>query len=102
MGIRIDSATFNGCLVVDETTTYQEVEGFGASFTDSAAYLLNWEATPAARTEAMNNLFTRNGGGIGVSFVRNPMGASDLTRFHYSYDDDPPGGTDPDSAQRHR
>ncbi len=81
---------------VDETRTYQEVEGFGASFTDSAAYLLNWEATPAAKTTAMNNLFTRDGDGIGVSFVRNPMGASDLARFHYSYDDDPPGGTDPD------
>ena len=72
---------------VDETQTYQQIEGFGASFTDSAAYLLNQVATPTARTNAMNNLFTRNGGGIGVSFVRNPMGASDLARFHYSYDD---------------
>ena len=35
----------------------------------------------------MTNLFTRNGGGIGLSFVRNPMGASDLARFDYSYDD---------------
>ncbi len=82
-------------VVVDETQTYQEVEGFGASFTDAAAYLLNQVATPAARTNAMNDLFTRAGNGIGVSFVRNPMGASDLTRFHYSYDDNPPGGTDP-------
>ena len=41
----------------------------------------------------MNNLFTRSGGGIGVSFVRNPMGASDLARSEYSYDD-LPGGTD--------
>jgi glucosylceramidase len=80
---------------VDETQTYQEIEGFGASFTDSAAYLLNQVATPIARTNAMNNLFTRNGSGIGVSFVRNPMGASDLARFHYSYNDNPPGGTDP-------
>ena len=83
-------------LQVDETRVYQEVEGFGASFTDSAAYLLNQVATPSALTNAMNDLFTRNGDGIGVSFVRNPMGASDLTRFHYSYDDNPPGGSDPD------
>jgi len=74
-------------LIVDETQTYQPVEGFGASFTDSAGYLLNEVATPAARTNAMNSLFTRTGGGIGVSFIRNPMGASDLTRFDYSYDD---------------
>ena len=82
-------------LVVDEAQSYQQVEGFGASFTDSAAYLLNRVATPAGRTAAMNNLFTRNGPGIGVSFVRNPMGASDLARFHYSYDDLPAGQTDP-------
>jgi glucosylceramidase len=79
---------------VDETQTYQQVEGFGASFTDSAAYLLNQVATPTARSNAMSNLFTRTGGGIGVSFVRNPMGASDLARWHYSYDDLPPGQTD--------
>ena len=82
-------------VIVDETQTYQQIEGFGASFTDSAAYLLNQVATPSARTAAMNDLFTRTGGGIGVSLVRNPMGASDLARFHYSYDDLPPGQTDP-------
>src|ERR1044071_3935657 len=82
-------------LVVDETQAYQQVEGFGASFTDSAAYLLNRVATPANRAAAMNNLFTRAGSGIGVSFVRNPMGASDLARSHYSYDDLPAGQTDP-------
>jgi len=81
-------------LMVDETQTYQQIEGFGASFTDSAGYLLNEVATPAARTNALNNLFARNGGGIGVSFVRNPMGASDLTRTDYSYDDLPTNQTD--------
>lgn len=80
---------------VDEGQVYQEVEGFGASFTDSAAYLLNQVATPSARASAMSNLFTRAGSGIGVSFVRNPMGGSDLARFHYSYDDLPAGQTDP-------
>lgn len=80
---------------VDEGQIYQEIEGFGASVTDSSAYLLNRVATPAARASAMTNLFTRGGGGIGVSFLRNPMGASDLARFHYSYDDLPAGQTDP-------
>jgi glucosylceramidase len=84
----------NNPVFVDETQTYQPIEGFGADFTDSAAYLLNEVATPSARTNAMNSLFTRNGGGIGVSFVRNPMGASDLARFDYSYDDLSPGLTD--------
>lgn len=81
-------------VIVDETQAYQQVEGFGADFTDSAAYLLNEVATPAARSNAMNSLFTRTGGGIGVSFVRDPMGASDLARSQYSYDDLPAGQTD--------
>jgi glucosylceramidase len=85
---------YNNPLVVDETQLYQQIEGFGASFTDTTGYILNEVAAPAARTNAMNNLFTRAGGGIGLSFVRNPMGASDLARYHYSYDDNPPGGSD--------
>lgn len=84
----------NNPVFIDETQTYQQVEGFGASFTDSAGYLLNEVATPLVRSNAMNSLFTRNGSGIGVSFVRNPMGASDLARSQYSYDDLPSGQTD--------
>src|ERR1035437_5250649 len=84
----------NNPVFVDETQTYQRVEGFGASFTDSAGYLLNEVATPLVRSNAMYSLFTRSGNGIGVSFVRNPMGASDLARSQYSYDDLPTGQTD--------
>src|SRR6266568_3668905 len=84
----------NNPIFVDETQTYQPIEGFGADLTDSSAYLLNEVATPSARTNAMNSLFTRNGNSIGVSFMRNPMGASDLARFDYSYDDLSPGLTD--------
>ncbi|HEV2693944.1 MAG TPA: carbohydrate-binding protein [Verrucomicrobiae bacterium] len=81
-------------VIVDETQTYQQIEGFGASFTDTSGYVLNELATPSSRTNAMTNLFTRNGGGIGLSFVRNPMGASDLARYMYSYDDRVNGQTD--------
>ena len=84
----------NNPVFVDETQIYQRVEGFGASFTDSAGYLLNEVATSLARSNAMYSLFTRNGNGIGVSFVRNPMGGSDFARTQYSYDDLPAGQTD--------
>jgi glucosylceramidase len=87
----------NNSIVVDETQTYQRIEGFGASMTDSAAYLLNHVATPTARDAAMNDLFTRAGSGIGVSFLRNPMAASDLARSLYSYDDNA-GQPDPTLA----
>jgi glucosylceramidase len=79
---------------VDETQGYQTIEGFGASFTDSAAYLLN-EKVPTNKIGAvMTNLFSRSSG-IGLSFIRNPMGASDITRYDYSYDDLASGATDP-------
>jgi glucosylceramidase len=74
-------------IYVDETQTYQPIEGFGAAFTDSAAYLLNEVAQKSALTTAMSDLFTRNGNGIGLSFMRTPMGASDLARSQYTYDD---------------
>ncbi len=81
-------------IIVDETQTYQTIEGFGASFTDTTGYALNELAAPAQRDAAMTNLFTRGGNGIGLSFIRNPMGASDLSRTMYSYDDLAAGQTD--------
>src|SRR5215469_2452428 len=81
-------------IFVDETQEYQIIEGFGASFTDSAAYLLNQKVPPSQINAVMNSLFDR-GTGIGVSFVRNPMGASDLARYVYSYDDLASGQSDP-------
>ncbi len=81
-------------VVVDPTQTYQSIEGFGAAFTDSAAYLL-MQVEPAASLPAtLNDLFTTNGDGIGLSFMRIPMGASDIALSVYSFDDQPVGTTD--------
>ena len=82
-------------IYVDEHQTYQQIEGFGAAFTDSAAYLLNEIASPSARDKALRDLFTRAGDGIGLSFMRNPMGATDIARSVYSFDDND-GQADPD------
>ncbi|MGA9543673.1 MAG: carbohydrate-binding protein [Candidatus Sulfotelmatobacter sp.] len=93
------STTSGGSNVIylDETQVYQAIEGFGAATTDSAMYLLNEVAQPAQLSQAMNNLFTRQGNGIGLSFLRNPMGASDLARSIYSFDDNN-GQADPTLA----
>src|SRR5882724_7148628 len=72
---------------VNAGTVFQRMEGGGASFTDSAAWLVNENLSPSVRDQVMQNLFDPNAG-IGVSFLRNPMGASDLTRTEYTYDDD--------------
>jgi len=80
-------------ITVDPSRTYQSMDGFGASITDSSAAVL-YRLDPAAREQAMRSLFdpTR---GIGVSALRQPIGSSDFTdEPHYTYDDMPPGQTD--------
>lgn len=48
---------------------------------------------------APSDLFTREGKGIGLSFMRIPMGASDIALSVYSFDDLPAGKTDPTLAK---
>jgi glucosylceramidase len=81
-------------IVVDSTQQYQSIEGFGAAFTDSSAYLLMEVEPSSMLSGTLNDLFTRNGDGIGLSFMRIPMGASDLALSVYSFDDMPLGQTD--------
>ncbi|MFE3166457.1 ricin-type beta-trefoil lectin domain protein [Streptomyces sp. NPDC059224] len=83
-------------ITVDENTRYQTFTGGGASFTDTAAWLMNSSGalSPATRDATMKKLFSPTDG-IGLSFLRNPMGASDLARYGYTYDDIPAGQTDP-------
>jgi glucosylceramidase len=82
-------------ITVDERTRYQQFTGGGASMTDTAAYLLGSSGAISASTQSqvMSSLFSPTSG-IGLDFLRNPMGASDLARFNYSYDDMPAGQTD--------
>ncbi|MEU0394403.1 ricin-type beta-trefoil lectin domain protein [Streptomyces sp. NPDC006208] len=83
-------------ITVDENTRYQTFTGGGASFTDTAAWLMKGSGalSQATRDATMQKLFSPTDG-IGLSFVRNPMGGSDLARFGYTYDDMPAGQTDP-------
>jgi len=79
---------------LDDRVTHQEVDGFGASFTDSAAYLIHQVLSEDVRNDLMEKLFHPEKG-IGLSVLRNPMGASDFARTIYSYDDVPEGEADP-------
>ncbi len=84
---------------VDETQTYQRIDGFGGAMTDSSAWLLATKLQPAARDKVMFDLFDPMHG-LGLSLVRVPMGASDFTRDGavYSYDDTLDGSSDPTLA----
>ncbi|MFF3456532.1 ricin-type beta-trefoil lectin domain protein [Streptomyces sp. NPDC002730] len=83
-------------VTVDENIRFQTFTGGGASFTDTAAWLMKGSGalSQATRDATMKKLFSPTEG-IGLSFVRNPMGGSDLARFGYTYDDVPAGQSDP-------
>jgi glucosylceramidase len=70
------------------------IEGFGASFTDSSARLIY---NSPQRDTIMQQLLDPNAG-IGLSYVRQPIGASDFALSQYSFDDMPRGQTDPTLA----
>jgi glucosylceramidase len=80
---------------VNDSVKYQEVDGFGASLTDSSAWLLSQKLTAPQRRELLQMLFDRKKG-IGLSMLRQPMGASDFALKDYTYNDMPQGQTDPD------
>ena len=80
-------------IVVDEATTYQEIVGFGAAITDASAWLIQNRLSAAQRDALLQELFGPSPG-IGLSFTRLTMGASDFSLHQYSYDDMPAGQTD--------
>ena len=88
------SAAPGSAIVIDDTRRFQTIDGFGAAMTDSSAWLLDKQLAPAERDEVMRKLFSPRDG-IGISFLRVPLGASDLSRNHYSYDEMPKGQRDP-------
>lgn len=84
---------------MDRQARFQQITaGFGVAMTDTSAYLLREMLSPKQRDQAMRRLFGRIGG-IGLSFLRIPIGGSDyVVGKPYSYDDLPAGQTDPQLA----
>jgi glucosylceramidase len=69
---------------VDDSRTFQPIEGFGFSLTGGSAYLLAGLA-PDERANLLRELFGPTGESIGVSCLRLTIGASDLGRKDFSY-----------------
>ncbi len=84
-------------IAVDDSASYQEMVGFGASITDASAMLVN--RLPPERHEALLRELFHPDSGIGLSFTRLTIGASDFSPRHYSYDDMPRGRRDPTLAR---
>jgi glucosylceramidase len=73
-------------ITVDDSQRFQKIDGFGASLTDAAAWLFAKKLSPDLTASTFEKLFDRKHG-IALSFLRQPIGSSDLSVTFYSYDD---------------
>src|SRR5512143_5068 len=88
-----DEAGDGPAIVVDDAQSFQTMDGFGFALTGGSAELL-MKMSPAAREDVLRELFAPDGPGIRVSYLRVTIGASDMNRTVFSYDDRPAGETD--------
>jgi glucosylceramidase len=80
-------------LSIDPATTLQTVDGFGFTLTGGSAYLINKLPT-GTRISLLNELFGKDENSIGISYLRISLGASDLSKEVFSYNDLSIGQTD--------
>lgn len=78
-------------IVIDENMHFQTVDGFGFALTGGSAELLI-KMDEEQRKELLRELFSDEG--VGISYIRLTIGASDLNSFVFSYNDLETGQTD--------
>lgn len=90
--------TNSATVTLNASEKLQEIEGFGAALTGSSAYLINKKMTAAQRQSLLKDLFDPDSG-IGITYLRTTIGASDFSLSDYTYDDISAGETDFDLQQ---
>ncbi|MEY4929553.1 MAG: hypothetical protein RI909_277 [Bacteroidota bacterium] len=90
-----DDKTTEPAITLDTTQQFQSIDGFGYALTGGSAMLMNTKLNAAQRSALLKELFLTEGNGIGISYLRVSIGASDLDEFVFSYDDLKKGQTDP-------
>ncbi|GAA3923990.1 glucosylceramidase [Chitinophaga oryziterrae] len=88
-----DTVNIYPTIKVDETKTFQSMDGFGYTLTGGSASLIN-SLAPAVQDALLKELFQADSTFIGVSYLRISIGASDLSATTFTYDDIPSGQTD--------
>ena len=78
--------TSNQTIIVDDSKTYQRMDGFGFALTGgSAQHIINMNAS--GRNNLLHQLFDTTGNAIGISYLRLSIASSDLNEKVFSYDD---------------
>lgn len=96
--IKGNTAASSNLININFGTKYQEMEGFGAALTGSSAYLINKKMDATQRVALLKDLFDPEAG-IGISYLRVTMGASDFSLEDFTYNDLPAGQTDPELSK---
>ncbi|MBY0243822.1 MAG: glucosylceramidase [Sphingobacteriaceae bacterium] len=78
---------------IDETQTYQSIDGFGFTLTGGSAQLIN-RLDAKVKQDLLQELFGTNENSISVSYLRISIGASDLNETPFTYNDLADGETD--------
>jgi glucosylceramidase len=82
-------------IIIDIESRYQDIDGFGYTLTGGSAMHI-YKMRAEERTRLLKELFSTENDGIGISYLRLSIGASDLDEFVFSYSDLPIGETDPE------
>lgn len=82
-------------ITIDPAQTFQTIDGFGCTLTGGSARRII-RMSQRERKRLLEELFGTEGAAIGISYLRISIGASDLDERVFSYDDQPPGVTDPE------
>ena len=78
---------------VDDSQSFQTIDGFGYTLTGGSAEVIN-SLNPTVKQQLLQELFGTAANSISISYLRISIGASDLNRAPFSYDDLPAGQTD--------
>jgi glucosylceramidase len=85
-------------ILVDDSHTYQIIDGFGYTLTGGSAQSIN-KLNSQKRKELLQELFGNNENSIKISYLRISIGASDLNATPFTYNDLPAGQTDASLSQ---
>jgi glucosylceramidase len=81
---------------IDSTQQFQSIDGFGYALTGGSADLIREKLSESQQNDLLKELFSTDGNGIGISYLRVSIGASDLDDHVFTYNDLPAGQTDPE------
>lgn len=87
--------TQTATILVDTTNRFQTMDGFGYTLTGGSAQLIH-ALNDSLQNSLLRELFTTEDDGLGISFLRISIGASDLSDRVFTYNDMPVGKTDKD------